>query len=202
MNPILKSKDLTKIIYSILYKAESETLEQRDLGRIKSLTLQEINVSGKVSDVDVREVGKFGNLEHLIINGFDIDDELMGIINGLYRLKTIQFTKSRFKTKKSFDSLLDYEIFDRCEGATSVVGNSRRIRIVGQNRTIIDLEELGDLSQVEELDLNDLSVKNIVRVQRMPELSTLDLSGSVIDDAKSIARLSLKTNLDDEYLII
>ena len=202
MNPILKSKDLTKIIYSILYKAESETLEQRDLGRIKSLTLQEINVSGKVSDVDAREVGKFGNLEHLIINGFDIDDELMGIINGLDRLKTIQFTKIRFKTKKIFYYLLDYEIFDRCEGATSVVGNSRRIRIVGQNRTIIDLEKLGDLSQVEELDLNDLSVKNIVRVQQMPKLSTLDLSGSVIDDAKSIARLSLKTNLNDEYLII
>ena len=202
MNSVLKSKDLSEMIYSILYKAESEPLEQKDLDRIKSLTIQKIGISGKATDIDAREIGKFSNLEHIIINGFEIDDELLEIINRLERLRTIQFTKSRINTQKSFSSLLEYEIFDRCEGLGKTVGNSKRIKIVGQNKSSLDLNTLGDLSQVEELDLNDLSVSNISRVQQMSSLETLDLSGSNIDDSSSIARLPIKTRLDDEYLII
>lgn len=202
MNSVLKSEDLSEMIYSILYKAESEPLEMRDLDKVRSLTLQETKISGKPTDIDPKEIGKFSNLEHLIINGFEIDDELMDIINGLQKLRTIQFTKSRFRTQKPFENLMEYEIFDRCEKISQVVGNSKKIKVVGQNKSPIDLNDLGDLSQTEELDLNDLMVNNISKVQQMPNIATLDLCGSNIDDAKAIAKLPIKTRLDDEYLII
>lgn len=202
MNSVLKSKDLSQMIYSILYKAESEPLEQKDLDKIRSLTLQRTGISGKPTDIDPEEIGKFSNLEHIIFNGFELDDELLKIINRLEKLRTIQFTRSKISTQNSFNSLLEYEIFDRCEGLGQTVGNSKKIKIVGQNKSPLDLATLGDLSQVEELDLNDLSVSNISRVQQMTSLNTLDLSGSNIDDSSSIARLPIKTRLDDEYLII
>ena len=202
MNSVLKSKDLSEMVYSILYKAESEPLEQKDLDKIRSLSIQRTGISGKQTDIDAKEIGRFTNLEHLIINGFEIDDELLEIINRLEKLRTIQLSRSNIKTQNTFSSLLEYEIFDRCEGLGPIVGNSKKIKIIGQNKSTLDLNTLGDLSQVEELDLNDLSVINISRVQQLPNINTLDLCGSNIDDSSSIARLPIKTRLDDEYLII
>ena len=202
MSSMLKSNDLSEMVYSILYKAQSESLEQRDLDKIKSLTLQETKISGRPTDIDTSEIKMFPNLEHIIFNGFDIDDNLMETINSLNKLRTIQFTKSRFKTENGFKNFMEYEIFDRCKNPGKVVGNSKRIKIIGQNKSPIDLGTLGDLSQVEELDLNDLDVTNIARVQQMSKLTSLDLCGSNIDNAAAIARLPIKTKLDDEYLII
>ena len=92
-------------------------------------------------------------------------------------------------------------VLDRCDNLGIVVGNSRKIRIIGQNRSLIDLNDLGELNNVEELYLNSLDIFNISKVRELSGLRMLDLSGSSIDDADSIAQLPIKTKLSTKYLI-
>ena len=202
MSSIIKSKDFKEIIYSTIQKSESEPLSQKDLNRVKSITLQSTRISGKPTDVIPKEIALCTYLEHLIVNGFEIDDSFVDALNRLKNLKTIQFSGSTFLSQKDLKKFLDFKVFDRCENVEPVAKNAKTIKIIGQNRSPIDLNDLGNLSGVQELDLNDLDITNISRVAEIEELEVLNLSGSSIDDASSIAQLSIKTKLNDEYLIL
>ena len=202
MSSIIKSKDFKEIIYSTIQKSESEPLSQKDLNRVKSITLQSTRISGKPTDVIPKEIALCTYLEHLIVNGFEIDDSFVDALNRLKNLRAIQFSECTFLSQKDLKNFLDFKVFDRCENVEPVAKNAKTIKIIGQNRSPIDLNDLGNLSGVQELDLNDLDITNISRVAEIEELEVLNLSGSSIDDASSIIQLPIKTKLNDEYLIL
>ena len=56
MSSIIKSKDFKEMIYSTIQKSESEPLSQKDLNRVKSITLQSTRISGKPTDVIPKEI--------------------------------------------------------------------------------------------------------------------------------------------------
>ena len=202
MSSIIKSKDFKEIIYSTIQKSESEPLSQKDLNRVKSITLQSTRISGKPTDVIPKEIALCTYLEHLIVNGFEIDDSFVDALNRLKNLRAIQFSGSTFLSQKDLKKFLDFKVFDRCENIEHMARRAKKIKIIGQDKSPFDLNDLGDLSGVQELDLNDLDITNISRVAEIEELEVLNLSGSSIDDASSIAQLSIKTKLNDEYLIL
>ena len=202
MSSIIKSKDFKEIIYSTIQKSESEPLSQKDLNRVKSITLQSTRISGKPTDVILSEIALCTYLEQLTVKGFIIDDCFMNVLNRLKNLRAIQFSESTFLSQKDLKKFLDFKVFDRCENVEPVAKNAKTIKIIGQNRSPIDLNDLGNLSGVQELDLNDLDITNISRVAEIEELEVLNLSGSSIDDASSISQLPIKTKLNDEYLIL
>ena len=202
MSSIIKSKDFKEIIYSTIQKSESEPLSQKDLNRVKSITLQSTRISGKPTDVILSEIALCTYLEQLTVKGFIIDDCFMNVLNRLKNLRAIQFSESTFLSQKDLKKFLDFKVFDRCENVEPVAKNAKTIKIIGQNRSPIDLNDLGNLSGVQELDLNDLDITNIARVAEIEELEVLNLSGSSIDDASSIIQLPIKTKLNDEYLIL
>ena len=202
MSSIIKSKDFKEIIYSTIQKSESEPLSQKDLNRVKSITLQSTRISGKPTDVIPKEIALCTYLEHLIVNGFEIDDSFVDALNRLKNLKTIQFSECTFLSQKDLKKFLDFKVFDRCENVEHMARRAKKIKIIGQDKSPFDLNDLGDLSGVQELDLNNLDITNISRVAEIEELEVLNLSGSNIDDASSIAQLSIKTRLNDEYLIL
>ena len=202
MSSIIKSKDFKEMIYSTIQKSESEPLSQKDLNRVKSITLQSTRISGKPTDVILSEIALCTYLEQLTVKGFIIDDCFMNVLNRLKNLRAIQFSESTFLSQKDLKKFLDFKVFDRCENVEPVAKNAKTIKIIGQNRSPIDLNDLGNLSGVQELDLNDLDITNISRVAEIEELEVLNLSGSSIDDASSIIQLPIKTKLNDEYLIL
>ena len=202
MSSIIKSKDFKEMVYSTIQKSDSEPLSQKDLNRVKSITLQSTKISGKPTDVIPKEIALCTYLEHLIVNGFGIDDSFVDALNRLKNLKTIQFSECTFLSQKDLKNFLDFKVFDRCENVEHMARRAKKIKIIGQDKSPFDLNDLGDLSGVQELDLNDLDITNISRVAEIEELEVLNLSGSSIDDASSIAQLSIKTKLNDEYLIL
>lgn len=202
MSSIIKSKDFKEMIYSTIQKSESEPLSQKDLNRVKSITLQSTRISGKPTDVILSEIALCTYLEQLTVKGFIIDDCFMNVLNRLKNLRAIQFSESTFLSQKDLKKFLDFKVFDRCENVEPVAKNAKTIKIIGQNRSPIDLNDLGNLSGVQELDLNDLDITNISRVAEIEELEVLNISGSSIDDASSIIQLPIKTKLNDEYLIL
>lgn len=202
MSSIIKSKDFKEMIYSTIQKSESEPLSQKDLNRVKSITLQSTRISGKPTDVILSEIALCTYLEQLTVKGFIIDDCFMNVLNRLKNLRAIQFSGSTFLSQNDLKKFLDFKVFDRCENVEPVAKNAKTIKIIGQNRSPIDLNDLGNLSGVQELDLNDLDITNISRVAEIEELEVLNLSGSSIDDASSIIQLPIKTKLNDEYLIL
>lgn len=202
MSSIIKSKDFKEMVYSTIQKSDSEPLSQKDLNRVKSITLQSTKISGKPTDVIPKEIALCTYLEHLIVNGFGIDDSFVDALNRLKNLKTIQFSECTFLSQKDLKKFLDFKVFDRCENVEHMARRAKKIKIIGQDKSPFDLNDLGDLSGVQELDLNDLDITNISRVAEIEELEVLNLSGSSIDDASSIAQLSIKTKLNDEYLIL
>ena len=202
MSSIIKSKDFKEIIYSTIQKSESEPLSHKDLNRVKSITLQSTRISGKPTDVIPKEIALCTYLEHLIVNGFEIDDSFVDALNRLKNLRAIQFSGSTFLSQKDLKKFLDFKVFDRCENVEPVAKNAKTIKIIGQNRSPIDLKDLGNLSGVQELHLNDLDIANVSKVAEIEGLEILDLSGSSIDNVSSIAQLPIKTKLNDEYLIL
>ena len=202
MSSIIKSKDFKEIIYSTIQKSESEPLSQKDLNRVKSITLKSTSISGKPTDVIPKEIALCTYLEHLIVNGFEIDDSFVDALNRLKNLRAIQFSESTFLSQKDLKKFLDFKVFDRCENVEPVAKNAKTIKIIGQNRSPIDLNDLGNLSGVQELHLNDLDIANVSKVAEIEGLEILDLSGSSIDNVSSIAQLPIKTKLNDEYLIL
>lgn len=131
-------------------------------------------------------------LEQLTVKGFIIDDCFMNVLNGLKNLRAIQFSGSTFLSQNDLKKFLDFKVFDRCENVEPVAKNAKTIKIIGQNRSPIDLNDLGNLSGMQKLDLNDLDITNISRVAEFESLEVLDLSGSSIDNASSIAQLPIK----------
>ena len=202
MSSIIKSKDFKEIIYSTIQKSESEPLSQKDLNRVKSITLQSTRISGKPTDVILSEIALCTYLEQLTVKGFIIDDCFMNVLNRLKNLRAIQFSESTFLSQKDLKKFLDFKVFDRCENVEPVAKNAKTIKIIGQNRSPIDLNDLGNLSGVQELHLNDLDIANVSKVAEIEGLEILDLSGSSIDNVSSIAQLPIKTKLNDEYLIL
>ena len=202
MSSIIKSKDFKEIIYSTIQKSESEPLSQKDLNRVKSVTLQSTRISGKPTDVIPKEIALCTYLEHLIVNGFEIDDSFVDALNRLKNLKTIQFSECTFLSQKDLKKFLDFKVFDRCENVEHMARRAKKIKIIGQDKSPFDLNDLGDLSGLQELELNNLDITNISRVAEIEELEVLNLSGSSIDDASSISQLPIKTKLNDEYLIL
>jgi len=202
VSSIIKSKDFKEIIYSTIQKSDSEPLSQKDLNRVKSITLQSTRISGKPTDVIPKEIALCTYLEHLIVNGFEIDDSFVDALNRLKNLKTIQFSECTFLSQKDLKKFLDFKVFDRCENVEHMARRAKKIKIIGQDKSPFDLNDLGDLSGVQELDLNNLDITNISRVAEIEELEVLNLSGSSIDNVSSIAQLPIKTKLNDEYLIL
>ena len=201
MTSIIKSKDFKEMIYLILRKPYTEPLFQKDLEKVRSITLQSSKLSDEKTDIILSEIALCENIEDLLICGFEIDEDFLDVINELSKLKVLQFSECTFFSQKKLRTFMNMLVLDRCENLGIAVGNSRKIRIIGQNRSLIDLNDLGELNNVEELYLNSLDIFNISKVRELSGLRMLDLSGSSIDDADSIAQLPIKTKLSTKYLI-
>ena len=87
----LKSKDFENNVRLILNKKNNEKIYDEDLKSITSLKLNR----NLYNDLILGDLSFFPNLESLSIDGVNLEDEDLQIINTLTKLKTLSISNSK-----------------------------------------------------------------------------------------------------------
>lgn len=200
----IQSEDLKAAIYIELrdYKRECVITEE-ELGKINDLSLQQYNVHSEKKDIDLRELAMFRNLNSLLLSKFEIDDDIMKVLNSRSKLEAIQFSGCKFSNIIPFEIPLKYLILDRCENfLESTMGKAEMIRIIG-NRDL-DLQKVTEFMGIKKLYLQNCIIDNFECIKKFTDLTYLNLDGSKVDRLDIIEELRqhIKVDFREKYRIL
>lgn len=91
---MIESRKLTEILQNILRK---EGIKENDLKKVENISLNKKMLNGKENDIELKEIEKIPNLKTITISNFEIDNQILEIINNHKKLKTLNLDGSKFE---------------------------------------------------------------------------------------------------------
>ena len=169
---MIKSTKLLSIVKDILNK---DNIQENNFLEIEDLTLNKKLLNGKENDINLKELKYFPKLKTLTIINFDINQEILNIINEKKLLWAIQFSKCNFKKIEPISKNVKYLIIDECENLDlKLINDNETIKIIGEN---LDLKLL-NAYKTKQLYLQDCNIKNSEKILEYTNLENINLDGS------------------------
>ena len=201
---MIEDKHLKKAIEYKVGKFSGETLTIDDLLSIGELSLSNYSFSGEKRNINLLELKALPNLRSLDLQYFNIDEDVIRMLNEFEKLDSLQLVSCNFASSESLKN----------RALRNLGFNSCRIKdyskiFVPQMLTIINtekikLEALQGLENVEILNLQNSTIRGMSKVLECNKLRKLNLDGSVLDDNEIISKLSKRIEIsrEDKYLPI
>lgn len=167
-NKEIRDKELKKYIQ---YKLGKDNIESEDLKKIKDIILNGETLTGYKNNIYFDEIDLFENLEQIKICNTELNKDN---ITKLSNLKEISIKECRI------DSLQDL---------------SKVTKLSIKSSSIKEIESIGLLSQIEELELIDLEIYDFTFLENLYKLKTLK-----IKNIKDFEIEKINFNLPIKYL--
>lgn len=177
----LKSESLKAQVSKILGKTDFDEI---DLQEVDDITFN----NRSCFDYDINDLRYFKNLKGLTLIKFQIDDNVIDILNDLKGFKSIQFSRCDFVTDKKLNAKIE-NIFLNNIGTTVDLNiiDGEQPKLMQIACTSVEKVVLSDLSKYPALlrvELQNCNIENFDELKRVKNLRMLNVDGSGIDDDK------------------
>lgn len=191
------NKYLERDIRLKLLKFDNKPLIQKDLDNITELSVNNNTLSDKPKKIDISELYALQNINNLTLQHFYLGENELQILSELQNMSILQIVSCRIDTKKTYvmPSLEDLIV------STSEITNKLGVKLpnhatINGLNTSFDLLSMEGLEKVEDLRLTNIKkIHNIYALLNSPNLKTLILDGSKVDEK------SVLSSLKDRILI-
>lgn len=176
-----KSESLKAQVSSILGKKE---FDENDLIEVDDITFNNRNCF----DYDINELRNFKNLKSLTLIKYEIDDNIMDILNELKSFKSIQFSKCDIKTDKKLNAKIENIFFNNIGTTINldvIEGEQEKLmQIACTSVENVILSDLGKYKALLRVELQNCNIQNFDELKNVKNLRMLNVDGSGIDDDK------------------
>lgn len=191
---IIENEILRKYIKQKCNKYDEQDLSQSDIEKIKDISINRINFSNQVLNIDLSELEKFPNLEILSLQNFEINEIIVKHLQKCKNLKILHLEMCNFKHINIFKiENLKKLIIKYCK-----VENWEIIyfpeSVVIEAKEKIDLKDFNNIDKIINLSLNNLTIYNFTRILDFENLKYLNIDGSSTDlnNIQSIIKNNIK----------
>ncbi len=191
---IIENEILRKYIKQKCNKYDEQDLSQSDIEKIKDISINRINFSNQVLNLDLSELEKFPNLEILSLQNFEINEITVKHLQKCKKLKILHLEMCNFKHINIFKvENLKKLIIKYCK-----VENWEIIyfpeSVVIEAKEKIDLKDFNNIDKITNLSLNNLTICNFTRILDFENLKYLNIDGSSTDlnNIQSIIKNDIK----------
>lgn len=200
-----KSEIIKKIVYNKLKKDENSILKIQELDSIKSITLNNLNKNGQKINYNFLDFEYLQNLESLTLNSFQINNEIITLLNTLKHLKTLILNHCSFETDKTVLNNLEYLAITHCTNLNlSIFNRLYNIKILQIiNADEININEILFAKNLENLFIHNSNIKNCSRIKDFLHLKQLKIDGSFIDSPNFVELLNkdIKFSYNKRYYL-
>lgn len=197
----LKSKELTEYVYITVDKDRAEPLYDSDLEQVEDVTLDAFDFIGEPTDETIYDLVFFKNLKNCMIVNMTISAGEIEILNKLENLESIQFVNCVFKSDNKYHMKATEVILDKCIEANislfDEMNTITKLKIVNCDK--VNLKGLENLSNVTEIYLQNLILKDIDEVSKLKKLEYINLNGTKVENLTDIVN-NPKISVDYEEL--
>lgn len=205
MHGIFYSYELAKEIEIITKKSIGDILEE-DLLKIKRLSLNKRDFSGKDKDYCIVDLIKFENLEVITFSNFTFSKDELIILSSLPKVKFIHFDFCNFNLNKiEFSSNVEEAVLNCCDNfkiENIDLKFLKILKIIGltSNKMLIDIEKLNENKYLKDLSINNFKINNVENVLKVvPNLVNFNLDGSEILDEDVLKSLKLNISHKENF---
>lgn len=175
--------------------------QEKDLDEITDLFISNLNPRGEIIGVDISDIEKLKKLQFLELKGFDINRELLEIINRLQQLTTLELYSCHSGQSLAINlKKLKELILNNCSINLEGVRLPKILKIRGAD--IVDISKWSDTKNLRELDINNSKIVNSRNIKDIQALIKLNLDGSNLDDESIVSELARKIEVsyNSEFL--
>lgn len=199
---MILDNDLKKVIGYKVGKFSGEDLTHEDFLRVDELSLNNRSFSGESKNINLLGLGVLKNLRSLDLQYFNIDDDIVSLINSFGNLRTLRLISCKCLGERQLNNKALLSLVLNC----CDIKDYERI-VVPQILTIIGDENLkfDRLQGIESsriINLQNSKVGGFKKILTCENLEKLSLDGSKIDDENvlSMLRKEIKVSKEDKYL--
>ena len=177
-----------------------EKITESDLQSIFELGLNNYTFADKPKNIDLSELSLFPNLKFLTLQRFQIEEKDLEVLSNLQKLQYLQIVSCNLENENSheFPALENLVISTSEFKSLSGIICPKHITI-NSIKSIVDLSSLNGLKNIEDLNLNNIKVRNFgMVVPFMTNLKSLNLDGSKVDDKRALNKLKNKIAVSHE----
>lgn len=207
MNFDFKSTEFKKYLSRVLNK-EVENITLEDITQIEELKLSKINFMRKETDYTLLDLECFYNLEKITLFKFVITKSDFEILNKLPKLKYIHFDFCDFENQNlELNSNITKICFSTCKNFGVNLLNTKNLeslKVIGDkdSKIEIDINQIIEMSYLEELFFNNFIIKNISEILiKFPSLKMLNIDGSIVN-VNDISQIEEKIKISYEKIFI
>lgn len=202
---IVLDEEIAKAVKYQLGDLNQKVFEEQDLEKIQELNLNNHTFLGENKNINLYNLDFFSNLRILTLQYFDINNDIVNLINSCKNLRQLQLSSCNC----SFDIELKNDRLDNLFINCCKVNNYSKINaprifsIVGDSN--LNLIKLNGKEKVQSLSLLNCKINNFKAIHDFKQLVILNLDGSVVDNEKLLENISTKVKRFsklDKYLPI
>lgn len=201
------NKYLEKDIKIKLGYFENQKITQEDLETITELGINNYTLSNQNKQIDLQELRQFPNLQMLTLQHFEINDEVIKMLSELQKLSHIQIASCHYESNDTYTiPSLKSLIINCCEfEKVSSIYAPKNFTINGIPRKV-DISTISGADNIETLTLSNIEkIINFSKVVEMPNLKSLNLNGTKVDNQRALnilkSRIPVKQEQENLHIL-
>ena len=194
------NKYLERDIRLKLLNFDNNPLIQEDFDKIKELSINNYSFSDIPKKIELSELSRLEKIYNLTLQHFYLGENELQILSELQNMGILQIVSCKIDTKKTYvmPSLEDLIV------STSEITNKLGIKLPNHTtinglNTSFDLLSMEGLEKVEDLRLTNIKkIRNSYALLNTPNLKTLILDGSKVDEKSVLSSLKDRVLISQE----
>lgn len=189
---IILDEEIAKAVKHQLGNFRQNDFDEKDLEKIQELNLNNHTLAGENKNINLYNLDFFSNLRILTLQYFDINNDIVNLINSCKNLRQLQL----FSCTCNFDielrnDNLDNLLLDCCKiGNYSKINMPRILTIIGDRN--LNLSKLQGKENIQSLSLLNTTIKDFKSIYDFKQVVILNLDGSIVDNEKILKDVSTK----------
>jgi len=189
---MFQDKEVEKIVKYKLEIFDDTELKETDLDGITEIMVSNRDAKGKVIPINISELVKLKKLKGLDLKGFELNQDVLGVIQSFPELTSLHLYSCQSKEPISLHvKKLKSLVLDHCQSLNFVeIQFPERVLIVDGG--VVDASKLQHHQQLKILGIKNSEIIHAAYLKKIPSLKSLNVDGSVLDEDNVVNQLRAK----------
>jgi len=199
----IENEELKFKIYNTLNKDYEEEIEEEELKKVKSLSINKNNQDSEDFVYEEKDFQFFKYVECLTLNSFEITDKFVRQIGLMKNLHSLTLNYCKFLTKTEINNSLKRLIITYSDNFDlTLFSNILSLEMLQLIEAKIDISTLKKCEKLQDIYLYECEIKNFEMLVKLENLREVCLDGSnILDNVYEILKKkNMKIHYKERYL--
>lgn len=191
------NKEMQRIVAYKCGKLDFNDVIDEDIEKITDIGISGRTINGKISEIEIKSLLCFTNLEEVTLSDFAITKEDIEVIAKLSKIKRISFTRCSFEEENIDLKNIEFDVFElkSCEDKFINYPKAKKICIINST---VDFEKI-DFSNATSIFIGQSCIYNAFDLNEYSNILDISLDGSTIYDKSEKELTDIKVSKNTRY---